>query len=80
MGDLRQDTSRLKKTLALLYEATRDLAVLNHGKSLFFQALDHLSPIKMATALFMACQPISDSVNEDFNVLAIGSFRYSPTA
>lgn len=80
MADLTRNPSELEKTLALLCEATADLRVLTHHKSLIIHALDNYSPIKMATALLTTSPFIRAGLNGDFNICALGSLRYSPTA
>ena len=79
MADLTLDSSQLRKVLALLCTSTKSLRALTHGRSIAYHALDNRSPIKMATALLASCPSIFECLNEDFNVFASGSLRYSPT-
>ena len=79
MADITRNPSQLKKTLVYLCEATTNLRMLTHAKSLIYQALDNPSPIKMTTALLASCPSIGVSLNDDFNILSMESCRYSPT-
>ena len=80
MADVTRNPAQLKKTLALVYRATTNLKILNHGKSIIFQALENNTPFKMVAALLGSCSSIQDSLNDNFNIFSTGSYRYSPAA
>ena len=80
MANLVENPPTLKKTLAFLCEATKNLRSLTHGKSLVLLALDNDSPVKMTTALLTSCQSVKDGLNDDVNIFSKASYCYSPTA
>lgn len=80
VANLSQNPPQLKKTLTLLCKHTKTLEVLTDGRSIVFQALDNDTPLKMATALLTSCHAVKDDLNNDFNIFANGSFRYSPSS
>ena len=80
MANVHQNPPQLKKAIKFLFGATTELKLLSHGKSLIFQALDNDSALKMTTALLLSCQSFREDMNEDYNIFASGSRRYSPSA
>ena len=80
-ADISHNPSKLKKTVALLCEATSNLKGLCNGRSLVYQALDNKDPLKMTTALLTTCQITRHSLRDfDSNIYAQGSLLHSPTA
>ena len=80
MTDLTHNPPHLKKMLTLLCKATRDLGTRTDGRSFMLLSLDNQTPLKMATALLTSCQALKEGLNDDHNIFARGSLRYSPSA
>ena len=80
-GEATRDPAQAQRTMQLLSEASKESEVLVLGKSILMLALDNKrSALVMVRTLLTSCPDIQKDINEDVNIYAKGSLRFSPTA
>jgi hypothetical protein len=70
---------QVQETVMALINGGADATIKEWGKSLIYLAIDNEDPIPMVKAFIRAYLRKNNGIDQDYNLITIGNYRYSPT-
>lgn len=70
---------QVQETMMALIKGGADVTIKESGKPLIYLAIDNEDPIPMVKAFIRAYLWKNNGIDQDYNLITIGNYRYSPT-